>query len=72
MADKKRKVIFKRPGDSLTIGGQTFNAGNITAEIYDALKAINAGYAEYFEVVETEYDKSVSEEAKPAKAAPTK
>lgn len=53
---KKRTVIFKNAGDSITIGGQRFDASNITPEKYDALIAINAAYADHFQVVETDPD----------------
>lgn len=56
MAEKKRKAIFKRAGDSITIGGQRFDASNITPEKVDALIAINPEYAEHFELLETDHD----------------
>jgi hypothetical protein len=55
---KKRKVKFKNAGDSITIGGQRFDASNITPEKVDALIAINAEYGDHFEFVETEHDTS--------------
>lgn len=60
--DKIRKVTFKEPGTAITIGGQRFDANNITPARYDALVGINPEYKKLFDVHEVEPDKSLSEE----------
>lgn len=71
----KRTATFKTPGDSITIGGQRFHAGNITPEIVDALVALNPDHADHFEVVEAKDDESKADgDEAPAgkKKAPTR
>lgn len=75
MAEKKRTVVFKVPGGSLSIGSQRFDQSNITPAIYDELVRINPANADHFTVVEADADKSILEgeekDAKPA-AKPAK
>ena len=49
-----RTVKFKKAGDSLTLGNQRFDDGNITPAIYDALVAMDEKNADHFEVLDPE------------------
>lgn len=60
-----RTVKFKNPGDSINVGGQHFNAGNMTPERYDALLTIEPKLADHFDVGDSEDEKPADEE-KPA------
>lgn len=53
-----RVIKFKRPDDSLIVGGQTFNQSNITPARYDELLAIAPGFADHFDVIEEEKKKA--------------
>ena len=63
-----RKILFKDPAGSITVGGQTFHQGNITPAIYDALIEMAPAHKDHFEVVE---EKQAEEKPKAVKPVPT-
>lgn len=66
---KKRTVVFRDPGGSITIGAQRFHQGNITPEVYDELVKIDASHQDKFEVIEADADRSATLEELEKEAA---
>lgn len=69
------KIIkFKKPGDSITIGGQRFDQSNITPELHKGLVEAYPHLADHFEEIEQKIesvqDADQKTTAKPAKPKP--